>query len=82
MKQQQYSPLSVGGMAVSLFSADRGFLDDVEMEKISAFEGALLDYMNTSHSELMAALDGGDWNDDVESQLTAALEEFKTSGTW
>ncbi len=82
MKQQQYSPLSVGGMAVSLFSAERGFLDDVDMDKIGAFEGALLDYMNTSQSELMTALEGGNWNDELESQLTAVVEEFNTSGSW
>jgi F-type H+-transporting ATPase subunit alpha len=82
MKQMQYSPLSVGGMAVSLFAADRGFLDDVEMTKIGAFESALLDHMKSAQSELLETLDVGDWNDELESQLTVALEEFKSSGSW
>jgi F-type H+-transporting ATPase subunit alpha len=38
MKQKQYTPLSVGQMAVSLFAADRGYLDSVELKKIGAFE--------------------------------------------
>ena len=82
MKQKQYSPLSVGQMAVSLFAADRGFLDDVELKKIGAFEASLLDYMANSQAELLSALDDGNWNDDLEAQLTAAVKEFKTTGTW
>jgi len=82
MKQKQYSPMSVGEMAVSLFAADRGFLDDVDMIRIVAFEAALIDYMASSHAELLGALNNGDWNDDLESQLTAALEDFKATGSW
>ena len=82
MKQAQYSPMSVGEMAVSLFAADRGYLDDVELNKIGSFEAAVLDYMASSKSELLDTLNGGDWNDDLESQLNAALDDFKTSGSW
>jgi F-type H+-transporting ATPase subunit alpha len=82
MKQSQYSPMSVGNMAVSLFSADRGYLDDVDMLKIGACEAALLEYMASSKSELLDTLDHGDWNDDLEAQLVAALEDFKATGSW
>jgi F-type H+-transporting ATPase subunit alpha len=82
MKQAQYSPMSVGGMAVSLFAADRGFLDDVELLKIGAFETALLDHVKSAHAELLSQLDKGDWNDDLEAQLTGVLEEFKATGSW
>jgi F-type H+-transporting ATPase subunit alpha len=82
MKQPQYSPMSVGEMAVSLFAADRGFLDDVALEKIVSFEGALLDYMKSSQQELMGELDKGDWNDDLEGRLKAAVEEFMSTGSW
>ncbi|MDH3940627.1 MAG: F0F1 ATP synthase subunit alpha, partial [Xanthomonadales bacterium] len=82
MKQSQYSPLSVGGMAVSLFAADAGFLDDVELLKIGAFESALLDHVKSVQAELFATLNEGSWNDDLQSQLTAALEEFKATGSW
>jgi F-type H+-transporting ATPase subunit alpha len=69
-------------MAVSLFAADRGYLDDVELSKISAFEAALIDHMASSRADLLSALDEGNWNDDVESQLKAALEDFKATGSW
>jgi F-type H+-transporting ATPase subunit alpha len=82
MKQKQYSPLSVGQMAVSLYAADRGFLDDVEMKKIGVFETALLDYMENSQAELLGKLDQGNWDDELEAALKAAVEDFKSTGTW
>ena len=82
MKQKQYSPMSVGQMAVSLFAADRGYLDDVELTKIGDFETALVDHIASAKSDLMGALDEGNWNDDLETQLTAALDDFKATGSW
>jgi F-type H+-transporting ATPase subunit alpha len=82
MKQKQYSPLSVGQMAVSLFAADRGYLDDVELKKIGAFETSLLDYMANSQAELLGRLDQGNWDDGLEAALKAAVEDFKSTGTW
>jgi F-type H+-transporting ATPase subunit alpha len=82
MKQSQFSPLSVGRMVVSLFAADRGYFDDVELTKIGACEAAMLEFMVTSQSELLDTLDHGDWTGDLESQLTAALDDFKATGSW
>ena len=42
MKQAQYQPLSIAEMSVSLFAANEGFIDDVEVEKVGSFEAALL----------------------------------------
>jgi F-type H+-transporting ATPase subunit alpha len=82
MKQKQYTPLSVGQMAVSLFAADRGYLDGVELKKIGAYEAALLDYMANSQAKLLGELDSGSWNDELEARLTAAIDEFQSTGTW
>ena len=69
-------------MAVSLFAADRGYFDDVELIKIGSCESALLEYMSGSQAELLDTLNGGDWNDDVEAKLVAAVEDFKATGSW
>ena len=82
MKQKQYSPMSVGEMAVSLFAADRGYLDDVELNKISSFESALIAHVKSAKPDLIATLNDGDWNEDLESQLTATVEDFKATGSW
>ena len=83
MKQKQYSPLSVAEMAVSLYAVDQGYLDDVEKEKVVDFEHALHGYMRASQAELMDRINAsGDYNDEIESALRAAVEDFKATGTW
>ncbi len=83
MKQKQYSPLSVAEMAVSLFAADQGYIDDVENEKVLDFENAMHGYMRTNQTELMDKInESGDLNDEIEAGLRAAIEDFKASGTW
>jgi F-type H+-transporting ATPase subunit alpha len=44
MKQAQYSPLSIARMGVSLYAVEHGFVDDIELTKIGAFETALHDF--------------------------------------
>ena len=82
MKQTQYSPLSVGKMAVSLFAADRGYFDDVALSDIAACETAMLAFMASSKADILETLDGGTWDDDIEAKLKAAVEEFKSTGSW
>ena len=83
MKQNQYSPMSIADMAVSLFAADKGFLKDVPVNKVLAFEAALLSYMGTEHGELMAQINQtGDYNGEIEAQFKAAIEKFKATQTW
>ncbi len=83
MKQKQYSPLSVAEMAVSLFAADQGYLDDVELNKVVDFEHALHAYMRASKADLMEQINAtGDYSDDIAAALKAAVEDFKATGTW
>ncbi|KAL8188403.1 UNVERIFIED_CONTAM: hypothetical protein K2H54_000005 [Gekko kuhli] len=64
MKQKQYSPLSVAHQSLVLFAAEKGYLSDVELNKIVDFEAALLSYANTQHAELMAEINAkADYND-------------------
>jgi F-type H+-transporting ATPase subunit alpha len=83
MKQKQYSPMTVAGMAVSLFAADRGYLDDVPLEKVVDFEAALQSYMQSNHAELLEQINqSGDYNDEVEASFIKALDDFKANYTW
>jgi F-type H+-transporting ATPase subunit alpha len=82
MKQAQYSPMSVGAMAVSLYAVDRGHMDDVPLDKLISFESSLIDHMQSQQGDLLEALNTGDWNDDVEGKLEAAVKEFKSTGSW
>ncbi|MCB0229666.1 MAG: F0F1 ATP synthase subunit alpha, partial [Anaerolineae bacterium] len=83
MKQSQYSPLSVAEMGLVLFAANEGFLTDVELNKVVAFEKALISYANSEQGELLAKInEKGDYNDEIAAQLKATIEKFKSTQTW
>ncbi len=83
MKQGQYSPQSVAEMAVMIYAADRGYLKEVEVNKIGDFEQALLSYMKAEHGDLLDQINQtGDWNDDLDASYKAALDKFISTQTW
>ena len=83
MKQRQFSPLSVAHMAVSLYAAEKGYLAKVELNKVVAFEAALHAYMSNEHGQLMDRInESGDFNDEIDGALKAALDTFVATQTW
>ncbi len=83
MKQNQYTPLTVADMAVSLYAVDKGYIDEVDVNKVVDFEHAMHDFMRSQHKDLLDKInETGDYNDDIETALAKALEDFKTKGTW
>ncbi|MGB0213535.1 F0F1 ATP synthase subunit alpha [Algiphilus sp.] len=76
MKQKEYAPLSVGLMASSLFAVEEGYLDKVYVEKIQAWEAGLHQFLGNSYAELLDKLNVGDWNDDLKSALTEAMDAY------
>ena len=83
MTQLQYSPLKTGEMAFSLFAANEGFLDDVDVAKVSDFEAAMLSYVRTEKTDFLDSLnESGDYNDDIVSEMKSTLKDFKSKGTW
>ena len=83
MKQHQYSPLTVADMAISLFAVEKGYVDEVELEKIGSFESALHSFMNSSKKDLITRInETGDYRDEIEAELQSAIEEFKKDHSW
>jgi F-type H+-transporting ATPase subunit alpha len=83
MKQKQYSPMSVAEMGLVLFAVEKGYLNDVELNKIADFESALLSYMSSEHKDFMEGLsETGEYSDEVIKTFTDALDKFKTSQTF
>jgi F-type H+-transporting ATPase subunit alpha len=83
IKQKQYSPLSVAQQSLSIFAADKGHMDDVEVEKIGSFEEALHGFFSSEKPELEKAInETGDWNDDIEKKFTEVVEQFKKTQTF
>jgi F-type H+-transporting ATPase subunit alpha len=83
MKQKQFAPMSVAEMGVSLYAANEGYLEDVELEKVLDFEEALLGYMNAEHGEWMSNITAtGAYDDEIEQTMKDAIEKFKATQTY
>jgi len=83
MKQDQYSPMSVAEMGVSLHAANEGFLDDLEVSKVRDFEAALQSYMKSEEADLMQKInDTGDYGDEIKKGIQSAIEAFIKTSSW
>jgi len=83
MKQAQYAPLSVAEMALSLFAANEGYLDDVDVNKVVNFEAALLAHFRSNYGSDMDAINGNpEYNDEVEAKLRSIVDDFVANATY
>jgi F-type H+-transporting ATPase subunit alpha len=78
LKQPQYSPVSFDHEVEILFAAVNGFIDDVPVNKVRAFETGLYSYLDSNNPEISAQinekmiLDG-----DLEAKMRAAITAYK-----
>lgn len=83
MKQNQYSPMTIAQMGISLFAAEHHFLDDIPVNKILAFEKALHEFMASEYADLIAQInEKGDYSKEIEAALKTALEQFKANQSY
>jgi F-type H+-transporting ATPase subunit alpha len=83
MKQAQYTPLSVAEMALSLFAANEGYLDDVEVNKVVAFEAALLSHLRSGYASDSDAINSNPvYDDEAEAKLRSIVEDFVAHGAY
>ncbi len=77
LRQDAHAPLALEREIVVLYAAVQGYADDLPLERMRAFEGELLDYMDRQHPEVLAAIrDARDIAGDNEARLRAALADF------
>jgi len=78
LKQPQYVPVPMEKQVMILYAAINGYLDDVPVDKISAFETSFHRFMEANHPKLgdQIAKDK-DISPEVEEKLKTAITEFK-----
>ena len=80
LKQDQYSPMTVAEQVISVFAGVKGYLDDLELNQIKDFEKDFFTKINASSPDLIEKINTtGVLDDDAESTLKNAIEEFKKS---
>ncbi len=80
LKQTQYSPLPISLMGASLFAVNKGFMDDIAVNKVLSFEHGLHAYLKDKHAALLAKIEDSKALDkDADAELLAATAAFKKS---
>lgn len=83
MKQKQYAPYSIADQAVSIYASNEGYMADVEVKKIVAFDAALIAYFRSENAALMQKIDEtGAFDKDIEAAIKAGVESFKATQTY
>ena len=80
MKQKQYHPLSIAEMAIILFAADKGYLDNIPLIQLADYEKDLQAYLREKHGDFMTKLNqSGDYSEEIAKTLRSIIEAFQTT---
>jgi F-type H+-transporting ATPase subunit alpha len=82
MKQTQYAPMSVAEMALSIYAVNNGYMDKVEIKKVTVFEAALQGHARANHADKIAAINANPVLKAHEATLKAIVEDFAANGSW
>lgn len=82
LKQPQYSPLTVEEQVVVIYAGTRGYLDNVAVNQVSAYEADMLTELRSAGASILAAIkDKKALNDEIEAQINAFLDGFSKGYT-
>ena len=78
LKQGQYKPLANSDQIVAIYAGTSGLVDDLDLNRVREFEAGFVEFMNDTHPDLMAELNGWKtkWTDEFDSKVKAACQEF------
>ena len=77
-KQAQYNPIAVEMQAIVLWSMQKGLFDSVAVDKVKATQNKFVEFISTRKSSILEKLGKKrQFDEEVEKELTAALEDFK-----
>jgi F-type H+-transporting ATPase subunit alpha len=80
LKQGQYVPMDVEDQVLILYALTRGFLDDIEINRLGRFEKEFLEFMHSVHSAVIGEIKNSkDISEDLNGKIVSAIEQFKKS---
>jgi len=78
LKQNQFSPLPFSKQILIIFAGTNGFLDDLPVEQVRAFEGELYRYVETSNPGLLRTImEKKILDDGLKAEMTKLIRECK-----
>jgi F-type H+-transporting ATPase subunit alpha len=82
LKQPQFAPVPLEKQVMILYAAINGYLDDVPVDKVTAFEANFYRFMEANHPEIGQSIAGKkEITTEAEEKLKAAILEFKKGMT-
>ena len=75
LKQNERKPLSVAEQVVSIYAGTGGHLDRLKVERVHDFLESAISRLKSENEGLMGRLNEGNWGDEEEKELDAALAE-------
>jgi F-type H+-transporting ATPase subunit alpha len=85
LKQSQFSPMPVEHQIMIIYAVSKGFLNDVDVGKVTAWEAAFHPYMDANYADLVrtiyetSVVQRKKLSDEIFAQLDAAIKEFNKS---
>ena len=78
LKQPQYTPLAVEDQVLVLFTAVRGFLADIPVERVVKFQEDFIKFMHASHADIGKKIaEQKKLDDALEAEIKKCIEGFK-----
>ena len=78
LKQPQNSPIPVEKQVVIIYAVVNKMLTDIPVEKLSAFQNGLFEYLENNHGDILSSIRETKVLDAVSDSLPKAIEAFKT----
>ncbi|MAT22107.1 MAG: F0F1 ATP synthase subunit alpha [Rhodobiaceae bacterium] len=80
LKQPQFSPLKVEEQVCSIYAAVNGYLDAIDVNKISSYEKGLLELINSSNKDILADIQKElQISEKTEKKLVGIIESYTKS---
>ena len=76
LNQPERAPIPVEEQVFQIYAATNGFLDRITVDKVERFLSELSERARATQSDLLKRIAAGEWNDEVESRLKAAVKQF------
>ncbi|QBS37204.1 F0F1 ATP synthase subunit alpha [Thermaerobacter sp. FW80] len=78
LKQGEHEPMPVEEQVVAIYCGVNGYLDDVPVERVRAFEREFLQYLKRFHPEVLESIrTEKEITQENEQRLQAAIQQFK-----
>jgi F-type H+-transporting ATPase subunit alpha len=74
LKQPQFQPVALGEQVAVIWAATKGYLDEIPVAQVKAYEKALVEWIKTRDAGLLGELDANAALDTVESRLASAAD--------